>query len=144
MEITIICVAALVISFLLMGNSPMQMSREAWGITLATVLFTVIGGASFFGQIIHATLPQLQQTRNTLENYLEHRPGDFYQGWPKFRAHDRFHHNYGICCGQEGHCMFCVDLQAEELQALVRMRQTAFERRMEEAFAKYKERGVDS
>jgi hypothetical protein len=44
MEITIICVAALVISFLLMGNSPMQMSREAWGITLATVLFTVIGG----------------------------------------------------------------------------------------------------
>ncbi|CCT66236.1 uncharacterized protein FFB20_01791 [Fusarium fujikuroi] len=59
MELIAICLTALVIGFLLIGNSPIQMPPEAWGYALATVFFTVIGGASFFGQIIHTALPEL-------------------------------------------------------------------------------------
>ncbi|KAF5639749.1 hypothetical protein F25303_7356 [Fusarium sp. NRRL 25303] len=62
MELTTICLTALIIGFLLIGNSPIQMPPEAWGYTLATVFFAVIGGASFFGQIIHTALPEPQQT----------------------------------------------------------------------------------
>jgi hypothetical protein len=46
MELTTICLTVLVITFLLIGNSPIQMPREAWGYNLATVFFAAIGGRS--------------------------------------------------------------------------------------------------
>ncbi|EXM04022.1 hypothetical protein NOF04DRAFT_20177 [Fusarium oxysporum II5] len=120
------------------------MSREAWGYIFATVLFTVMGGASFFGQIIQTALPELQQTNNAPEDYLEHQPEVFYHGRGKFSAHDRLHRKYGICCDQEWHCISCVNLQAEEVRVLVKMRYNELDRRMKEALTKCEERGVDS
>ncbi|KAF4493747.1 hypothetical protein FAGAP_10126 [Fusarium agapanthi] len=106
MELTTICFTALIISFLLIGNSPIQMPREAWGYTLATVFFAVIGGASFFGQIIHTALPALRQTHDTPEDYFEHLAKVLHHGRVKFSAPDHhFNRKFGICCDQEGHCI---------------------------------------
>ncbi|KAF5968871.1 hypothetical protein FCOIX_11179 [Fusarium coicis] len=88
MELTTICLTVLVITFLLIGNSPIQMPREAWGYTLATVFFAAIGGASFFGQIIHTALPELQRTHEDPEDYLEHLSKVLHHGRVKFSAHD--------------------------------------------------------
>ncbi|KAF5605333.1 pre-mrna splicing factor rna helicase [Fusarium subglutinans] len=125
MELTTICLTALIIGFLLIGNSPIQMPREAWGYTLATVFFAVIGGASFFGQIIHTALPALRQTHDTPEDYFEHIAKVLYHGRVKFSAPDlHFNRKFGICCDQEGHCISCLDLQDEEygeIQAFLRM-----------------------
>ncbi|KAG5746331.1 hypothetical protein H9Q69_011048 [Fusarium xylarioides] len=147
MELTTLCLTALIISFLLIGNSPIQMPREAWGYTLATAFFAVIGGASFFGQIIHTALPELQQTRETPEDYFEHLSKVLHHDRGKFSAHGRFYRKYGICCDQEGHCVFCLDLQDkrdEEILAFLRTWHNRFDRRMKEPFAKKEERGVDS
>ncbi|RBQ68246.1 hypothetical protein FVER14953_21051 [Fusarium verticillioides] len=103
MELTTICLTVLIITFLLIGNSPIQMPQEAWGYSLATVFFAVIGGASFFGQIIHTALPELHRTHNNPEDYFEHLSKILRQGQVKFSAHD--HRKYGICCDQEGHCL---------------------------------------
>lgn len=46
MEPITICLTALIIGFLLIGNLPTQMLPEAWGYALATVFFAVIGGRS--------------------------------------------------------------------------------------------------
>ncbi|KAF5962830.1 putative ATP-binding protein PRP16 [Fusarium bulbicola] len=125
MELTTICLTALIIGFLLIGNSPIQMPREAWGYTLATVFFAVIGGASFFGQIIHTALPALRKTHDTPEDYFEHIAKVLYHGRVKFSAPDHhFNREFGICCDQEGHCISCLDLQDEEygeIQAFLRM-----------------------
>ncbi|KAF5239766.1 hypothetical protein FANTH_9845 [Fusarium anthophilum] len=125
MELTTICLTALIIGFLLIGNSPIQMPREAWGYTLAMVFFAVIGGASFFGQIIHTALPALRQTHEIPEDYFEHIAKVLHHGRVKFSAPDHhFNHEFGICCDQESHCISCLDLQDEEygeIQAFLRM-----------------------
>ncbi|CVL07959.1 uncharacterized protein FPRO_05022 [Fusarium proliferatum ET1] len=131
MELTTICLTALIIGLLLIGNSPIQMPREAWGCALATAFFAVIGGASFFGQIIHTALPELQKTHDTPGDYFEHLSRVFYHGRGKFR--------FGICCDRQGHCISCLDLRDEDIRALLRMWHTGLDRRMKED-----ERGVDS
>ncbi|KAF5588536.1 hypothetical protein FPCIR_7110 [Fusarium pseudocircinatum] len=88
MELATICLTVLIISFLLIGNSPIQMPREGWSYTLAAVFFAVIGGASFFGQIIHTALPELQRTHENPEGYSEHLSKILRQGRVKFSAHD--------------------------------------------------------
>lgn len=61
-----------------------------------------------------------------------------HHGRVKFNTHDRFYRKYGICCDQEGHCIFCLDLQNEEneqIQEFLRMWHNRLGRRMKEAFA---------
>ncbi|KAF4448808.1 hypothetical protein F53441_7857 [Fusarium austroafricanum] len=133
MEHAAILVGIFVIGFLLASNSPIEMSPQAWGMALATVLFTIVGGASFFGRILQAALPEPQEAKDFPEKYFEHRHNVFHRGRAKFNTDDRFYHTYGVCCDGGGHCESCVKSQAEKARYFMGMDQDMFDMRMREA-----------
>ncbi|KAF4991946.1 hypothetical protein FGRMN_7500 [Fusarium graminum] len=135
MEPAVIFITVLAMVFVFSANKPMETPLQAIGAAFTTGLFAIIGGASFFAQILSSVTERFYEEDIPLETYMEHRPRAFHHSRAKFDTGDRFYHKYGVCCSERGHCVSCVKQQAEDARKYAGVDQDDFDKKMKEALA---------
>ncbi|KAF5669655.1 hypothetical protein FHETE_4895 [Fusarium heterosporum] len=135
MEPAVVFITMLAMVFVFSANTPMETPLQAVGAALTTGFVAILGGASFFAQILSSVAERFHEEDIPLENYMEHRPRAFYRSRAKFETDDRFYHEYGVCCSESGHCVSCVKQQAEDARKFAGVDQDEFDKQMKEALA---------
>ncbi|KAM0346445.1 hypothetical protein ACHAPU_005510 [Fusarium lateritium] len=135
MEPAVIFITALAMVFVFSANTPKETPLQAIGVTFAAGVLAILGGASFFAQIISSVAEKLYEEDIPLEDFMERRPMVFHHSRAKFDTGDRFYHKYGICCSEKGLCVSCAKQKAEDVQNLAGVDQDEFDKQMKEALA---------